>query len=145
MKKKLYLAGGISGLTYDEANNWRSEVIRKLMDECQFFNPMDYLEIESKDGVLYPLMPKDEKLMRDFDLHMLRNADVVLVNFNRPNSLGTAQELALAKEWRIPVVGIFEGYKDDLHPWLKLCCAKIVGSVDAAVDFIREFYVMAGY
>ena len=151
---KIYLAGSMSGMTWEQQNSWRVSVKNELLkrmdlggynldltivNPCEFFN---YLKPENK---FY-----SEKEAMDFDLHQVRNTDIILVNFNNPKSIGTAMELMLAKELNIPVVGIFEfnntndcfeeKIKESIHPWLIECCIRILPNQAAAIDYIETFY-----
>lgn len=53
---------------------------------------------------------------------------------------GTAEELAVAYEHRIPVVALNEN-KNEIHPWLVECCTRICESREELVDHICEFYL----
>ena len=55
-----------------------------------------------------------------------------------------AQELALADEWRIPVIGVAEN-SELLHPWLRSCCNVIAPTIDEAIVLLDEFIGLAEY
>ena len=76
----------------------------------------------------------------EYDLNALRKSDLVVVNFNAPNSLGTAMELILAKELHIPVIGLL---KDNiaLHPWLIECTTRMCDNMRELVDHVVNFYL----
>lgn len=140
--KKFYLAGGMSGLSREEQANWRWEVISRIKeDKCEigyeykpvFFNPMIHYNLFDNEH-------KTEREPFEFDLYNLRDSDVVLVNFNSPQSIGTAMELAVAKEHKKPIVGLNEnGY--DLHPWLIECCTRICDTMDEFIAHVECFYL----
>lgn len=136
---RFYLAGGMGGLTIKEQMCWRNEIKDMIISNIKsdkstyFFLPPCYYQ---PDGALH----RTEREARDFDLYRLRHSDVVIVNFNVPNSLGTAQELAVAYEHRIPVVALNEN-KNEIHPWLVECCTRICESREELVDHICEFYL----
>ena len=138
-KVKFYMAGGMGGLTFGEQMEWRNAIEFSILHQADgdiipyFFQPPYYYQ---PDGNKH----RTEREARDFDLYRLRHSDVVIVNFNVPNSLGTAQELAVAYEHRIPVVALNEN-KNEIHPWLVECCTRICESREELVDHICEFYL----
>ena len=83
---------------------------------------------------------ESEKEVRDFDLNILRNSNLLIVNFNKPDSIGTAQELAIAHELHIPVLGLNEN-RCELHPWLRECCDRIFDSMYELIEYTRFYYI----
>lgn len=136
---KFYLAGGMSGLSYKEQMEWRDDIQFKIMDEADgsfapyFFCPPNYYQ---PNGEFH----RSEREVRNFNLDRLRCSDIVIVNFNVPNSIGTAQELAVAFEHRIPVIGLNEN-KNELHPWLYECCTRICETREELIEYICNFYL----
>lgn len=138
---KFYMAGGMGGLSIEEQMEWRKDIENKIKRKTNyyqkstyFFQPPYYYQ---PDGTAH----RSEREARDFDLYRLRHSDIVIVNFNIPNSIGTAQELAVAYEHRIPVIGLNED-KKNLHPWLCECCTRICESRKELVDHICNFYLI---
>ena len=137
---KIYLSGAMGSVSFEEQSKWRSQVINaiKFGDyHCEkkpvFFNPVDYYNFTD---VRY----KSEREVMEFDLNALRHSDLVVVNFNDPNSLGTCAELAIAKELHIPVIGINKN-KSKLHPWLVEFTTRMCDDVREAVSHVVEFYL----
>lgn len=136
----IYLSGGMSGLSREEQKKWRNQVKDAIKfgeyDCCVdpiFFDPTNYYTLEEQRY-------KSEREVFEFDLNKLRNSNLVIVNFNMPNSLGTAMELILAKENNIPVIGLNKnGAK--LHPWLIECCTRICDNMRELVEYVVEFYL----
>lgn len=136
---KIYLSGGMSTLNFEEQSKWRQQIIDAINYnyDCEkkpiFFNPVNYFNFEE---VKY----KNQREAMEFDLNALRNSDLVIVNFNDPESLGTCAELAIAYEMRLPIIGI---NKDDkvLHPWLCEFCMRMCSSLKEAVEYVVEFYL----
>ena len=61
-----------------------------------------------------------EKEAFDYDLYWVRNCDVLVVNLNKLDSIGTAQEIMLAHTLNKPIIMICaEWMYDDVHPWYK--------------------------
>ena len=118
MAEILYLSGGMSGLTVEESNGWRIKVKQDLFafilnGTLKVFNPMDaYIHNEYR---------MNEKESMRYDLNILRKSSYVLVYFNDVKSLGTAMEIAIAHELKIPIIGVFDEKEDcdaldTLHP-----------------------------
>lgn len=143
MAEILYLSGGMSGLTVEESNGWRIKVKQDLFafilnGTLKVFNPMDtYIHNE------YHM---NEKEAMRYDLNILRKSSYVLVYFNDTNSLGTAMEIAIAHELKIPIIGVFDNKEnydalDTLHPWVYNMCDVVLDSLDDAVRYIKKNYL----
>lgn len=129
MSKLVYLAGPITGFTFDEAVDWRQYAIVELAKEgITGLSPMrakDYLaaitkakgEVFSLDGDVYadlsPLSSNRGIMTRDhWDA---TRCDVVLANFlgAKQVSIGTVMECAWAYTHRIPIVSV--ATDEDIH------------------------------
>ena len=137
---KIYLSGGMGNISFEEQSKWRKQIIQAIKYgdyHCEkntvFFNPVDYYNFTE---VRY----KSEREVMEFDLNALRNSDLVIVNFNDPNSLGTCAELAVAYEIKIPIIGINKN-GNKLHPWLECFCNRICTDIREAVNYVVEFYL----
>lgn len=134
----IYLAGAMSGLTYEEQNSWRQTIKDRLNETYDTFrvnciNPVDYYNFEAKEY-------DTELEIMQFDLYKLKHSDLVIVNFNSPESLGTMAEIATAYELRIPIIGL----KDEstkLHPWQECMCAKMFTSLYKMLYYVQDFYL----
>ena len=138
MTKYIYLSGGMSNLSLDEQLAWRIK-FQPLADgfysehhiEC--FIPPYYYNYEDK-------MPESEREAFEYNLYRLRHSDLVVVNFNVPKSIGTAYEIAVARENRIPIVGINETH-NEIHPWLVESCLKIFDTPESAAKYVEEYLI----
>lgn len=137
---RIYLAGGMSDLSFEDQMKWRNQIRNAILYgeydytvKPYFFSPPDFYNFEEQ-------CHKTEKEVMDFDLNRLRKSDLVVVNFNAPQSLGTAMELAVAFENRIPVIGLNENGAT-LHPWLVECCTRICDDMYELVEHVAEFYL----
>lgn len=137
---RVYLSGGMSSLNFEEQSKWRKQVINAIKYgeyDCKknpiFFNPVDYYNFEDKRH-------RSEREIMEFDLNALRNSDLVIVNFNDVNSLGTCAELAIAYEMKIPVIGINKDNKE-LHPWLVEFTTRMCEDLREAVEYVIEFFL----
>lgn len=137
---RIYLAGtmGCFGRErFAEGNNWRVHIKNILENSEGIYkvicdNPNDYynfLQIEYDS----------ELEIQKFDLDKVRNADLIIVNFNE-HSVGTSKELAVANEYGIPVIGLNEkGLK--LHPWDANDCRRIFTSMKELIEYVEKFYL----
>lgn len=135
-KIKVYLCGKMSGLTFEEMNTWRVEATNLLKlhnDDIHMENPCDYYNFELDPSTF------TDKECKEFDLWLVKNCDIVLVNLNYPDSIGTAIEMEMASRWNIPVIAF--GTRDDVHPWMKLCVTKWCKTMEDAIEHILSFYV----
>ena len=137
---KIYLSGGMGSLSFEEQNTWRKQIMEavKWNYDCKkknpiFFNPVDYYNFQE---VRYD----NHREVMEFDLNALRNSDLVIVNFNDPNSLGTCAELDIAYEMKIPIIGINKDGRE-LHPWLVCFTNKMCKDIKQAVEYLVEFYL----
>lgn len=137
---KIYLSGGMSNVSWEEQTKWR----KQIQDAIKFgdydyskkpiyFDPTQYYNFEEE-------LHKSEREAMEFDLNALRKSDLVVVNFNEPKSIGTAMELMLAKELRIPVIGLNKEQKE-IHPWLLECCTRMCNDMRELVSHIVDFYL----
>jgi nucleoside 2-deoxyribosyltransferase len=135
---KFYLAGAMTGISFDESNVYR-ETAKEWLEsrECNFnvtaINPNDYYNFLEKRH-------ETEKEILRFDLNMIRTSDLILVNLNG-KSIGTAMELMLAYELHKPIVG-FIADKSELHPWLDYVCDRVFNEMDLALKYIEEYYLV---
>lgn len=122
-KLKIFLSGGMTGLTEKEASGWRTSF--KLNNIIQgspfiFIDPTYYYFPTDKTTQEY------EKEAMNYDLYLVKHSDLIVVNFNSLSSIGTAQEVMYAHILNKPIVGMIEKDKyDQLHPWYREECIKI--------------------
>lgn len=136
---KIYLAGGMTGLSLEEQSHWRTRFQNAITIQFPhtkkpiFFSPPEYYSPSTNEH-------KSEREAMEFELAHLRKSDVVVVNFNVPQSIGTAMELMVAKEHRIPVIGLNET-NNCLHPWLLECCTRVCSNFRELAEHIANFYL----
>lgn len=137
---KIFLSGSMTGLTYEEQIGWRNRLKEAIKygdydfeKTVSFFSPPDYYSPSTDNHT-------SEREAMEFDLYNLRTSDLVVVNLNNPNSIGTSMELILAKENRIPVIALNKDNKP-LHPWIEECCTRICYSFRELVEHIVDFYL----
>lgn len=134
---QIYLAGGMTGLTFEESNDWRVFIKNKLIQiadsSVKIINPNDYFNFLLKTH-------ETEREVKNYDLHLVRNSDLIIVNFNAPNSIGTAQELAVANENKIPILGLNK-HNFMLHPWLVEGCERIFDNSMDLIYYVQNYYL----
>lgn len=148
-KFKIFLSGGITGLNDEDCKKWRDYVTKRflyygipyfvIVNQMNHFNPNE----ETSDSL--------EKEAMMYDLHHLRTSDVVIVNLNKTDSIGTAQELMLAYELHIPIIGFIKAdKKDKIHPWIQTEVTKlftytndIENALVDCMDYVYNYYLNA--
>ena len=140
---QLYLAGGMQKFDKKDfaiGNVWR-EYCKSALEsyECDYkvkvINPNMYFSFADKE----PKYASDAEVMR-FDLHKVRNSDLIIVNFNDMWSLGTMSEIAIAYDRGIPVIGL-DIDNQALHPWQRCMCERIFNDIDEIIDYVEDFYL----
>lgn len=141
MIKKIYLAGGMSGLTREEMTDWRRKARRAFKDitdgMLDVVSPTDHVSYGSKKAGNELCFDKEIML---FDIYGIRTSDLIIMNFNRPESIGTAIELGIAYENKIPVIGLNETNKT-LHPWQHEMCMRIFNDFDDLFIYVVEHFI----
>ena len=148
--KKIYLAGAMAcyGSESDEAKKWREDA-KKYFDEWTEYysviSPVDFYSIGSNYS------KKPSEVMR-FDLRMVRESDLILVNLASLNkSIGTCDEIFYAYMTGKPIIGFLttdeemseESVKQIIHPWKYEQIDRIETGKDAmekAMEYIRNHY-----
>lgn len=139
--KTIYLCGSITGLSLKEAREWRIRIKNKIQNSAKdigipikVFDPCTYYNYETTDY-------DSEHEVRQFELHMLKKSDLVIVNLaNFSKSIGSSQELAIADEYRIPVIALNEE-KQELHPWIEDCIWKSFDDENKMIEYITYYYL----
>lgn len=139
---KIYLAGAMSGLSYEGYMSWRIKFTHDLealakdynvKSYLNIFNPCMYYNIEEK-------LHKTEREPFEFDMYNLKNSNLVVANVTKPDSIGTCMELAVAKDKGIPVIALNESNIEQ-HPWVNECCTRICTTMNELVYHVFDYYV----
>lgn len=126
---------------FDEGNEWRTDLknqIEQISDgKAICCNPNDHFNFLDKNDYI-----NDREIM-EYDLHRVRKSDAVIVNFNDPKSIGSACEMAIAYQLRIPIIGLCENGEEKviIHPWLKEFCARIFTDREDLVLYVMHHYL----
>lgn len=123
---KVYLCGGINGLSDQDARDWREVAKARLSYHgIESLDPMrrDYRGIEDQNV---------EAIVMG-DVEDIRASDVVLVNATRP-SWGTAMEIVYARQFGKPIVSVVGDAR--ISPWLRFHSTVIVPMLEQALEAI---------
>ena len=142
---KIYEAGKMSGLSFEEMNAWRENLKSKLLYaaeitnyQIQVINPVDFYNFEEK-------VYQSEIEVEEYDLAHVVSSDIIVVNLEGLiSSDGTKIELHDAKYHnRIPVIAFGERrLYEDLHPWVKNNITRVEDTMEDVVRYIQEFYMI---
>ena len=137
-----YLAGGMGKFGKDnfgEGNRWRLNFKKRLESNenmnVKAINPNDYFNFLEE-----PPKYISQREIMEYDLNRVRNADLIIVNFNDMWSLGTMAEVAIAYERKIPIIGLNET-NQKLHPWQVEMCNRIFTETYELLDYVEYFYL----
>jgi nucleoside 2-deoxyribosyltransferase len=132
-KKVIYLCGPIMDEHEGQARAWRDHAKQLLSDDFILLDPMRRnfkdREVDSANEIV------------EFDLQDIRDADIVLVNYNKA-SVGTSMEVFYAAQVLKKFVVAFSPYSfQDCSPWMVRFCTKIQPTLDKAATYIREHFI----
>lgn len=116
------------------AKTWRERATLRLKDEFIILDPMRRnfkdREVDSANEIV------------DFDLQDVREADILLVNYNKP-SIGTSMEVFHAAHNLGKFVVAFSSYPfQECSPWMVRYCTKILPALEAAIEYILNNFVI---
>lgn len=128
-KWQIYLGGKMSGLSFEDMNNWRQVAKEKLISAAQasgyyvyIINPVDFYNFEKIE------YQTDAEVM-DYDLFHVEHSDFLIVNGDKlDQSTGTQIEIFDAYRYGIPVF-VFGDYKHP-HPWIERCVTRFEPDID---------------
>lgn len=137
MMKSIYLAGGITEIDWNQANEWRGELARNIYEvtnhKWRCFDPCDHM---NEFGEVI----SDAESVR-YDLDHLRHSRLMVASFEfTQKSTGTLIELGVAYENNIPIIG-YNPEKVELHPWIMEICTHICTSRDGLYQFLVDQYL----
>lgn len=144
-KFKVYLAGAITGMSYDESENWRVTATKQLAEKgIDGYSPLrrkDFLRTQGKLEGSYtePLATARGIMTRDYN--DVNTSDALLVNIlgTTQISVGTAMEVGWAWEKHKPVVLVSEVNNIHLvHPMFAECISYRVDNIEDGVDTISS-------
>lgn len=140
---KIYTAGKMSGLSYDDQMDWRRELerrVRTISDNVVFIHPPHYYRY----GVG---MHQSEREAMVWNLSQLRDSDIVVVNLeNIGSSIETHMELGFIEAMNqmstkhIHLIGF--GKPDVEHPWLNEALLRREDTLEQAAAYISAYLLV---
>lgn len=153
-QKKIYLAGPISGLTYEGAQDWRNYFSSKIDPRIACYSPLrgkDYLKMRGPLEGSYDEWPlSTDQGITTRDRYDCMGADLVLFNLlgcTGPNariSVGTMIELGWADAARNPAIVVMEKTGNvHEHPMLRQTTQFRVDNLEDAIK-LAEIILLPG-
>ena len=128
----IYLSGPIMDEHEGAAREWREEAKKLLGDDFRTLDPMRRKFVDRQVDSANEIV--------EFDLQDVRDADLLLVNYNRA-SIGTAMEVFYAAHDQGKFVVAFSPLSfADCSPWMARFCTKIVPDLETAVEYIKTHF-----
>lgn len=129
---KIYLSGPIMDEQPGTARDWREWVKSRLAGRFILLDPMRRKFVDRQVDSANEIV--------EFDLRDVREADIVLVNYNRP-SIGTSMEVFYAAHDLGKFVVAFSPLAfADCSPWMARFCTKILPDLETAVNYIENHF-----
>jgi nucleoside 2-deoxyribosyltransferase len=114
------------------AREWRETAKTLLGDGFKTLDPMRRKFVDRQVDSANEIV--------EFDLQDVRDADILLVNYNKP-SIGTSMEVFFAAHNLGKFVVAFSPFEyKDCSPWMARYCTKIVPSLEDAVSYIMTHF-----
>jgi nucleoside 2-deoxyribosyltransferase len=131
-RKIIYLSGPIMDECLGTAREWR-ELAKELLQ--QNFDTLDPMRRKFVDRQV-----DSSNEIVEFDLQDVRDADIVLVNYNKP-SIGTSMEVFYAAHDLGKFVVAFSPFTFvECSPWMVKYCTKILGTLEDACHYISNHF-----
>ena len=129
---KIYLSGPIMDESAGYAREWRSAAKLLLGEKFQLLDPMRRKfvdrEVDSANEIV------------EFDLRDVREADLILVKYNKP-SIGTSMEVFYAAHDLGKFIVAFSPFEyRDCSPWMVRYCTKILPDLETAANYILTHF-----
>lgn len=147
---KVYLAGPIQGLNYNEATEWREQAIKALMDAgLTGMSPMrakEYLKKEHDVGgkpladkyESFPLSTMKAIVCRDFKDCTKSDMVIMYLKGAKKVSIGSVMEVAWAHAARVPIVLVMEKEGNcHEHGMITEACNFRVETLDEAIHVVK--------
>ena len=131
-KKTIYLSGPIMDEHEGTAREWRATATQMLKDHFHLLDPMRRKFVDRQVDSANEIV--------EFDLQDVREADIILVNYNKA-SIGTSMEVFYAAHDQGKFVVAFSPLEfKDCSPWMAKFCTKILPDLESAVQYINDHF-----
>ena len=129
-RKVIYLSGPIMDEHSGIARQWRDSAKVQLAENFKLLDPMRRKFVDRQVDSANEIV--------EFDLQDVRDADILLVNYNKP-SIGTSMEVFFAAHDLGKFVVAFSPFEyKDCSPWMARYCTKILPDLESAVQYILD-------
>jgi hypothetical protein len=157
-KPVVYVAGPMTGLEWDDANDWR-EKVRVALPGCEVRSPLRGKAWLQRESVIesseYPMPFGSKNAIIKRDHWDVQCADLVIANFedtaveyggreeDEPGppiqiaSIGTCFELAWAYEFGTPIISIIPEGNIHRHAFIAAASLEIVSDLKTAISLAR--------
>lgn len=130
--KKIYLSGPIMDEHAGYAREWRESAKELLGKKFHLLDPMRRKFVDRQVDSANEIV--------EFDLQDVRDADLILVNYNKP-SIGTSMEVFYAAHNLGKFIVAFSPFEfKDCSPWMVRYCTKILPDLEQAADYILTHF-----
>ena len=131
--RTVYLSGPIMDECEGVAREWRKTALSLLKDDFILLDPMRRnfrdREVDSANEIV------------EFDLLDIKNADFILVNYDKP-SIGTSMEVFYASQNLGKFVIAFSPFSFvNCSPWMVKYCTKILPSLEEACLYLKVHFI----
>lgn len=127
--KTIYLSGPIMDEHEGAAREWRNAAKGLLKDSFRILDPMRRKFVDRQVDSANEIV--------EFDLQDVRDADIILVNYNKA-SIGTAMEIFYAAHDQGKFVITFSPFSfQDCSPWIVRFSTKILPTLEDACQYIK--------
>ena len=126
----IYLSGPIMDEHNGAARAWREEAKRLLSPQFRLLDPMRRKFVDRQVDSANEIV--------EFDLQDVRDADIVLVNYDKP-SIGTSMEVFYAAFDQGKFVISFSPFSfENCSPWMVRFSTKILPTLEDACTYIQN-------
>lgn len=145
LNETVYLAGSITGLTYEQSTVWRVNVANALVElGYDVFSPMrEKLNLRERySSVAIPHTDPSFKDPFQRDTHDIARSNYVVAYFHPAAtivSVGTMIELGYAKALGKYVIVVDERPSGEIHPFVRGVANDIVPTLDDAIKLLAEY------
>ena len=142
--RKVYLAGPIEKVSFEDAKGWRKEAHKLLqLKSLEKVVGVDPYRNHGEDFLLKAEHRKDAVLINRRDKHLTRQCDIILANLQDPGILiGTLYEMGMFFERDLPIFGWLRAdTKDQVlgHPMTRDMLTYSSTDLDDLCSVIAEF------
>ena len=131
-KKIIYLSGPIMDEHEGAARAWREDAKKLLKEKFRTLDPMRRKFVDRQVDSANEIV--------EFDLQDIMDADIILVNYNKP-SIGTSMEIFYAAHDLGKFVVAFSPFEfKDCSPWMVRYSTKILPALEGACEYINTHF-----